>query len=104
MAFLKFGKRIKNRSFDYVPRFYDQEKEELEKRLSRYRKPDDDNTELTKERIRGSFRKTYRVKDEYTSKTQKRSNYILLGTLVLLIFFTYIFLMQYLPKILEAFE
>ena len=104
MAFLRFGKKIKNRSFDYMPRYYDQEKEELEKRLSRYKKTQSDDTELTKERIRGSFRKTYRVKDEYTSRTQKRSNYILLGTLLVLIFFTYIFLMEYLPKILEAFE
>ena len=103
MSFIRFGKRIKNRSFDYVPRYYDQEKEELEKRMKRYRsKPGD--TELSKERIRGGFRKTYRVKDDYTSRTKKRSNLILLATLIILIFLTYIFLMDYLPKIIQAFE
>ena len=103
MAFLRFGKRVKNRTFDYVPRYYDQDKEELEKRLKRY-KPKEGDTELTKQRIRGGFRRKYQVKDDYTSRTQKRSNLILLATLVILIFVTYIFLVEYLPKIIASFE
>ena len=103
MGFLNFGKRIKNRSFDYIPRYYDQDKEELEKRLKRY-KPTEGSTELAKERIKGGFRRKYQVKDEYTSKTQKRSNRILLITLVVLLFVTYIFLTEYLPKIIATFD
>lgn len=103
MAFLNFGKRIKNRKFEYVPRHYDQEKEELEKRLGRYKSAEGD-PELTKERIRGSFRKKYRFEDDYTSKSQKRSNRILFGTLVVLLLITYVFLTEYLPKIIASFQ
>lgn len=103
MGFLNFGKRIKNRSFDYVPRFYDQDKEELEKRLKRY-KPQEGDMELTKERIRGGFRRKYQVKDDYTSKSQRRSNRILMITLVVLILITYVFLTEYLPRIIATFS
>jgi len=103
MGFLNFGKRIKNRSFDYIPRHYDPQKEELEERLKRYQ-TDASSPELTKERIRGSFRRNYRVKDEYTSRTQKRSNRILLGTLLILLLISYIFLTEYLPQIVASFE
>ena len=103
MGFINFGKRIKNRKFEYVPRHYDQQKEELEKRLGRYQENKSD-TELTKERIRGGFRKKYRVEDEYSSRTQKRSNRILLITLVVLLFLTYVFLTEYLPKIIATFQ
>ena len=103
MGFLNFGKRIKNRSFDYIPRYYDQEKEELEKRLKRYKSSEGD-TELTKERIRGGFRRKYQAKDDYSSRSQKRSNRILLITLTVLIILTYIFLTEYLPKIVATFS
>ena len=103
MGFLNFGKRIKNRKFEYIPRHYDQEKEELEERLKRY-KPSAGDPELTKERIRGGFRRKYRTKDEYTSKSQKRSNRILFATLVVLLFLTYIFLTEYLPRIIATFQ
>ena len=103
MAFLNFGKRFKNRSFEFIPRYYDQEKQELEKRLRRYKSSDGD-TELAKERIKGGFRKKYRVKDDYTSASQKRSNRILFATLIVLVIITYIFLTEYLPKIIATFD
>ena len=34
MGFLSFGKRPKHRSFGYIPRYYDPEKEELERILT----------------------------------------------------------------------
>ena len=103
MRLLNFGKRIRNRKFDYIPRHYDKEKEELEQRLGRYKSSQGD-PEVTKERIRGSFRKKHRVKDEYTSRSQKRSNRILMITLVILLVITYIFLTEYLPKIIASFQ
>ncbi len=103
MGILNFGKRIKNRKFDYVPRHYDQEREELEDRLKRYKIRDGD-PQLIKERIKGSFRKKYRTKDEYSSRSQKRSNRILLVTLVVLLILSYIFLTEYLPRIIASFQ
>ena len=103
MGFIQFGKRIKHRSFDFIPRYYDQEKEELEQRLKRYRAEPSD-TEMSKERIKGGFRKKYRTKDEYTSKSQKRSNTILLTVLATLVFISYLFLTRYLPKIVAMLE
>ncbi len=103
MSFLRFGKKIKNRTFDYIPKYYDQDKEELEKRLKRY-KPQPGDTELTKQRIRGGFRRKYNTKDEYVSRSQKRSNLILVATLIILIILTYVFLSEYLPRIVATFE
>ena len=65
---------------------------------------DERMTQLTKERIRGGFRKNYRVKDDYSSRVQKRSNRILLITLAVLLVLTYIFLTEYLPRIIESFQ
>ena len=103
MAFINFGNRIKHRKFDYNPRYYDPEREDLERRLSRY-ESSEDNPELVKDRIRGGFRKNYRVKDDYTSRTKKRSNKILIFTLLLLLMITYIFLVEYLPPIVARFQ
>ncbi len=103
MIFFKMGKNIKHRKFDYIPRFYDEQKEELEKRLKRYDTTISD-PELAKERIKGGFRKKYRAKDNYSSKTQKRSNMILMATVVILLLLTTIFLVEYLPRIIASFE
>ena len=93
--------RFKHRKFDYIPRHYDPEKEDLERRLSRYKIVDE---EMTKERIKGSFRRKYGQKDEYVSAAQKRSNRIILITLVILIFLTYRLLTVYLPRIVESMQ
>lgn len=103
MGFLKLGNRFKNRRFDYVPRYYDQDKEELEKRLRRYDRTYD-STELAKERIKGGFRKKMKTQDNYSSKSQKRSNRILLATIVGLVILTIKILVDYLPRIVASLE
>ena len=105
MAFLNFGRRIKHRQFDYRPRYYDPDKEELENRLDKYsgNKPKGD-TELTKARIRGGFRRKYRVSDDYSKKSNRRSNVILIFTILGLLLLTVIFISEYLPKIIATFE
>lgn len=104
MGFLKFGSRIKNRSFDYIPRHYDPDKEALEQRLKRYGSSDEDDTQLAKERIKGGFRRNYRSNDTYSNQTKRRSNKILFGTILILLFLTYYFLVEYVPQIVATFE
>ena len=103
MGFINFGKRIKNRQFDYNPRFYDPDKEALESRLKMY-KAEAESSELAKERIRGGFRRKYGTKNDYTRAANKRSNMILLATLVSLILITIFFIMEYLPRIIASFD
>lgn len=103
MAFFSFSKRIKNRQFDYIPRYYDPDKEELEKRLKLYNRQGDD-VDLAKERIRGGFSRNYRQAGDYAKKQKRRSNRILLMTLAVLVLLTLILLTQYLPKIVATFE
>ena len=99
MSFIRFGKKIENRQFDYIPRFYDPDKEELEQRLKRYNASPGD-TDLAKVRIKGGFRRAYRTDNSYTSNSQKRSNRILMVTLIGLVALSYVFIMNYLPRII----
>jgi len=107
MGFLSFGKRPKHRSFGYIPRYYDPEKEELQQRLNLYKQselPADGNTELAKQRIRGSFRRNSRASSEATKIANKKSNMRLLMIIATLLLITYYFINNYLPKIVQAIE
>lgn len=103
MSFFQFGKKIQHRSFDYIPRFYDPDKEELENRVNRYNRSAT-NTEISKERIRGGLRRKYRVSNEYSQAVRNRSNKILLFTIVILLLITFFFISEYLPRIIASFE
>ncbi len=103
MGLFQFGKRIKNRQFDYIPRFYDPDKEELESRLGRYNQ-NSTNVDLTKVRIKGGLRRKYRVSNEYSQSIRNRSNKILLFTIVILLLITFYFISEYLPRIIASFE
>ena len=103
MGFLSFGKKIKNRKFDYIPRYYDPEKEQFEQRMKLYKRQGND-ADLAKEKIRGSFRRSYRVGGNYTNEASKRSNRILLMTIVFLLLLTFYFISEYLPRIIATLE
>ncbi|CAG0907556.1 unnamed protein product, partial [Cyprideis torosa] len=57
MSIGRFFKVPRHRQFDYKPRFYDPDKEELEARLRRAKPLDDSDPEAVKARISGSFRR-----------------------------------------------
>jgi hypothetical protein len=103
MGFLSFGKKIKNRRFDYIPRYYDADKEEFEHRMKMYKREGSD-TELAKEKIKGGFRRSYRVGNSYSQEASKRSNRILLLTIVFLLLMAFYFISEYLPRIVASFE
>jgi len=108
MALMGFGKRPKHRSFDYTPRYYDPEKEDLERRMAHYKgeKSKHNDAEAVKGRIRGSFRKQIGVKYEsdHYKKSLRRSRRIVLAVTLGLILLTLYFLLEYLPSFLTAFD
>lgn len=103
MALFQFGKKIKHRKFDYIPRFYDPVKEEMDGRLKMYSAEAGD-TNLMKARIKGGFKRKYRSDNDYIQNSRKRSNRILIVTIVLLLVITFIFISEYLPKLISSFE
>ncbi len=91
MKFSGLGKVPKHRKFDYVPRYYDADKEELEKRLKRY-SGDSDDKSMMKDRITHGFKQGYLGDENYRKSLAKKSNLRLLYIVVILVLITYMFL------------
>lgn len=95
MAFLGFGKRVKNQRFEYVPRYYDASKEALHNRI-KMNNPDasaaKDNAELSKLRIQDGLRRKARGNKELEKKTKRESSIRLLVILIVLIVMAWMFL------------
>lgn len=93
MAMIKWGSNIKARKFDYVPRYYDPEKEEHEQRMKLYRKDyDSADPELAQARIRAGFRQKYRPQSNHKSQLNRLVR--LLVILLILIAATYMILLS----------
>lgn len=106
MALFGMGKRPRHKSFDYVPRFYDKDKEDLESRLDKYNEVKKGDTEAVKTRLRGGFKKTMgsTYESDHFKKSVSRSNrMVFIVTLVLIAVVLY-FLLEYMPKISAMFE
>ncbi|HHS94994.1 MAG TPA: hypothetical protein ENJ45_00265 [Phaeodactylibacter sp.] len=99
---MRFFKIPKNQQFNYKPRYYNQQKEDLEARLRAARQCDKDDVEAMKARISGSFRQKYKEQRGTHSKNLLRRNLLLIGIIVFLFCLTYAFLIYYLPRIVEV--
>ncbi len=86
-----FKKKITNKTFDYVPRFYDQEKEERELRLG-INKKDGDALSNTKNNIRMGLRRKSRGQTSSARKSSAQSNIRLMGIIFVLFLVTYVVL------------
>ncbi len=109
MALMGFGKRPKHRSFDYTPRYYDPDKDDLKRRMAPYltdKEKSVQDADAVKSRIRGSFKRSIGTKYESDLYKQslRRSNRIVMIVAVGLIALTLFFLLEYLPEFLEAFD
>lgn len=104
MALFKFGKTVKPQRFNYIPRYYDPEKEEREARIKRAMGMAGDNPEAMKSRILSGFRNRNRGSRKGQQSAARRSNLILIVTLTTLLYLTYILLTRYLPVIERALE
>jgi len=88
----------------YKPRFYDPQKEELEKRVSRYDRLRENDPEAIKEGISNAFRRGgrggaggYFEAAKMRQRETRRSNFIILAIIMSLIAVCYILLNVYLP-------
>lgn len=86
MALFKGFKLPRNQHFEYRPRFWDQEKEDLENRIAQFEETGDGDPEKMKERISLRFRKKAYGggTKNYRAKQLKKSNQTL-AVLILLI-------------------
>lgn len=108
MAFLKFTRVPKHQQFEYKPRFWNPEKEDLEERLKRADAMKSNDPEAIKARISSSFRnKGYGMGERetfYRRRETKRSNFMLFAIIAILLIVSYFFLTTYLPHWASLFE
>ncbi len=102
MALLKFFRVPKNQKYDYKPRFWDPQKEELQKRLEQIELAKKGGVDAAKSRIAGGFRKGYASNYQSRRTHVFRSNMILLGVVAVLLLLSYLFITKYLPQIAAA--
>lgn len=86
-----FGKRPKHRKFDYLPRYYDAEKETLEKRINQYKGDLSDEAKM-KERISSQLRHRYIGDENYRKSQSKKSTLRVFYILILLLVISYFIL------------
>jgi hypothetical protein len=101
MAVFRFLKLPKHQKYEYIPRYWDPQKEELEDRLKRIEGIKSGDAEAVKARLSGGFRRGYQQggNARFRKQQAKRSNLILLVVIAALIFLTYMFISVYLPEI-----
>ncbi len=104
MAFLRFNKVPKNQQFEYKPRYWNPEKEELEERLKRIEMMQGTDTEAMKNRISSGLRSRSYSNTSYRRQQVMRSNVILFAVVVGLILASFLLLTKYLPKLARFLE
>jgi hypothetical protein len=110
MALLRFFKLPRNQKFDYKPRYWNPEKEALEERLSKYKEGNKGDTQAVKTRLARGFKQNkgagigYKVSREIRAKEARRSNKILMFTIIALVFIAYLLFEVYLEEIIKALE
>lgn len=92
MSFFSFGKRVKPKKFDFIPRHYDAAKDELEARLGKYGETKASDSELAKARIRSGIRVRARGNQELEKAGKKEANIRLFIIVLLLAAASYYFL------------
>ena len=104
MAFRKFIKLPKHQQYQYKPRYWDPEKEELDKRLKRIEDLKNGGSDGMKARISSGLKRGYLADSRQRNKAMTRSNLVLLAVVVGLLGLCYIFLTVYLPEIINKIE
>ena len=109
MKLFRFSKIPKHQQFKYVPQHFNPEKEHLEEVARSVKNMKDNSAEGMKERISGTFGRRMSREDKKAyisslSKQRKNSNRLILLVLLVLIFFTYRFIVFTLPRIAEGLQ
>ncbi|MFT5168931.1 MAG: cytochrome c-type biogenesis protein CcmH/NrfG [Saprospiraceae bacterium] len=94
-----FFKKLRYQRFEYKPRYWDPEKEELEGRVKVAQGTGDNDPEAVKRRIANNLRRNYKSRSNAARTSSKKSTimlFVIIGALVVL---SYYFLTVYLPVI-----
>ena len=97
MALLSFFKKPKHRNFKYVPRYWDEDKEDLNRRIKQAQSKED--IDIVKSRISKTFKGKHNPKMGFRSTQVRRSNMRLVLIIGILIVLTYIVMMRLGPAI-----
>lgn len=104
MALFSFFKTPRHQQFKYVPRYYDPQKEKLKQILGQYEEGDEKAAaELAKTRIASNFR-SRNSKSEIASRSRRKSNYLLLAIIAVLLILSYLLLTVHLPRFIHFIE
>lgn len=100
MRIPSFFKQPKHQRFEYLPRYYDPDKEELERKKKIYGEEEYAEQEL-KSRISAGFRSrsSYARSNQY-QKQARRAGYLRLLILAVLILLIFMYIQAYLPEIM----
>lgn len=90
MIFNNFFKTAKHKQFEYSPRYYDQQKEELEQRIKAIKGEQNSEGEITKYRLENFFQK--RRSSSFAQKQKRQSNLRLVLIIIILGILVYFFL------------
>jgi len=104
MALRRFIKLPKHQQYQYKPRFWDPEKEELKDRLRRIEDQKTGGSEGMKARISSGMKKGYLADARERKKLALRSNMVLFAVIIFLLGLCYVFLMVYLPQIVDGID
>lgn len=87
--------------FKYIPRYYDPDKEALEKRLKEVEERKGNHPDAMKSRISEGIRRGYGDRS-IRKKNVLKSNLVILGLVIVLCIVAFFFINLYLPRILES--
>ena len=99
MALFNFFNRTKHRRFEYTPRYYNPEKEELVQRLSKYKKENRNEIDDAKINIRAGLRNRAPATGGFNLRY---SMLVMLIAVILLLIAIWLF-SAYLPQFIEVF-
>ena len=104
MGIFGFMRTPKPQQYKYVPRYWDPEKETRDERVRQMTGEQDASPEAIKGRISQGFRSRGRIAGRGQNQARRRSNIILLMIVIGLLALAYVFIVSYLPQIVEALE
>lgn len=104
MALIRLFRVPKHRKYEYKPKYWDEQKEDLHKRIQLIESAKNQGVEGMRERVRAGLQKSH-TRDYGAMRMQTiRTNIRLLVIIGILIAVTYYILTQYLPRIVQMVE
>lgn len=97
-----FFKRQKHQRFEYKPRYWDPNKEDLDNRIKAAQGTPDNDPESMKRRISNNLRRSYKSSNRSAHASSKRSTIMLILIIGALFVLSYYFLTVYLPIIEQS--